>query len=145
MYVMSPLSCLEPRPFWQHWKTVPCLFCCWSWMACAGPWEQDHCPGPSAVEWTLCCRCRVDVHQTGHLESQQAWKGHCFQLHHQLPPSPSCHGPTGTHQEELLLQVGPDLVLSLLPSPVPQLLAGCWHPHRDSETQHRGHCCSSLQ
>lgn len=122
-------------------NTVPCLFCCCSQMACACLWELDHSPGSSAngVDTCLlqvkCLSCSIagemDVHQSDHLESHQSLKGHCFQLHHQLPPSPSCCDPTGTHQEELLLQAGPVLVLSCSPLlSLGCLQAGCWHPHR---------------
>lgn len=38
---------MESRRFWKHWKT-PCLFSCWSWMACACPWELGHSPGSTA-------------------------------------------------------------------------------------------------
>lgn len=135
MCIMSCLSCLESRPFWQHWKTL----CLVSFVAglrwfvhVHGSWITLQ--ALQQMEWTLVwlqVKClswssagEMDMHQSDHLECHQSLKGHCFQLHHQLPPSSSCCDPTGTHQEELLLQAGPVLMLSLLPSPVPQLFAG---------------------
>lgn len=58
MYVMSCLSCLESRPFWQHWKTL-CLF-----YFVAGLRWLVHVHGSwitlqalQQMEWTLvCCR-----------------------------------------------------------------------------------------
>lgn len=41
------------------------------------------------------------------------------------PPASSCCDPSGTEQEQLLLQAGPAPLLSL-----GCLQAGCWHPHR---------------
>lgn len=48
--------------------------------------------------------------------------------------------PTGAHQEQLLLQAGPVLVCSLLPSPVPWLFAGrvLALSQGTAETQDRG-------
>lgn len=108
------------------------------------------------MEWTIVwlqVKClswssagEMDVHQSHHVEWHQSLKGHCFQLHHQLSPSSSCCDPTGTHQEELLLQAGPVLVLSLFPSPVPQLFAGrVLAPSQGTgKPSTGGHCYSSL-
>lgn len=58
-------------------------------MACACPWELDHSPGPSADGGDTCLlqvKCwGGGCAPSDHLGSPQPLKGHCSQLHHQLP------------------------------------------------------------
>lgn len=154
MCIMSCLSCLESRPFWQHWKTL----CLVSFVAglrwfvhVHGSWITLQ--ALQQMEWTLVwlqVKClswssagEMDVHQSDHLECHRSLKGHCFQLHHHLPAAVI---PLGLIRRSCF----PRLALSSC-SPCSPLLslsclqAGCWHPHRGQvKPRTGGHCCLFL-
>lgn len=133
MYVMSCLSCLESRPFWQHWQTLCLVYFVAGlrWLVHVhGSWITLQ--ALQKTEWTLVwllvkgwmCTSQITWSPT------RLWKDAAFSSttsSHHLPAAPI---PLG-----LIRNCFSRLALSLC-SPCSPLLslcclqAGCWHPHR---------------